>query len=215
MTTKEPVANCGLSSWVMAALVGVLALIIARMFSDISWTGAIFLGLIACVVAGLLFSYLFCRELPPLGAQQDTAEKPQPEAAPVKPASAETVAVAAAPEPETKPAPKAEAAEPVAAAPAGDADKPTMLSAAREGGPDNLKQIKGVGPKLEGLLHSMGIYHFDQVASWTAKEVAWVDENLQGFKGRVSRDEWVKQAKVLAEGGTTDFSKRVKKGDVY
>jgi NADH-quinone oxidoreductase subunit E len=47
----------------------------------------------------------------------------------------------------------------------------------------------------------MGFYHFDQVAAWTADEVAWVDENLTGFKGRVSRDDWVSQAKSLAAEG--------------
>ena len=75
--------------------------------------------------------------------------------------------------------------------------------------------IKGVGPKLEQLLHELGFYHFDQIAGWSADEIAWVDVNLQGFKGRVSRDNWVEQAKVLAEGGATEFSRRVKKGDVY
>jgi len=65
------------------------------------------------------------------------------------------------------------------------------------------------------LLNSMGVWHFDQVAGWRKKEVEWVDNNLEGFKGRVSRDEWVKQAKVLAKGGTTEFSKKVKKGGVY
>ena len=93
--------------------------------------------------------------------------------------------------------------------------KPEMLDAPREGGPDDLKQIKGVGPKLEGLLNEMGIYHFSQVAGWRKKEVEWADQNLVGFKGRVSRDEWVKQAKVLAKGGSTEFSNKVKKGGVY
>lgn len=93
--------------------------------------------------------------------------------------------------------------------------KPATLSAAREGGPDNLKEIKGVGPKLEKLLNSMGFYHFDQIANWTADEEAWVNANLEGFKGRVSRDNWVEQAKILASGGDTEFSKRVDKGDVY
>ena len=65
------------------------------------------------------------------------------------------------------------------------------------------------------MLNGMGYYHFDQIASWKKKEVAWVDENLEGFKGRVSRDEWVKQAKILAKGGETEFSKRVDKGGVY
>ncbi|MFA8385300.1 MAG: endonuclease [Pelagibaca sp.] len=93
--------------------------------------------------------------------------------------------------------------------------KPATLTAAREGGPDNLKEIKGVGPKLEKLLHSMGFYHFDQIANWSADEVAWVNANLVGFKGRVSRDNWVEQAKILASGEETEFSKRVDKGDVY
>ena len=93
--------------------------------------------------------------------------------------------------------------------------KPTALSAAREGKADDLKKIKGVGPKLEKLLNSMGFYHFDQIAAWSPAEVAWVDENLQGFKGRVSRDGWVDQARLLAEGGETEFSKRVDKGEVY
>ena len=102
-----------------------------------------------------------------------------------------------------------------ATADAGEGTKPELLSEAREGGPDDLKYIKGVGPKLEQALHDMGVFHFDQIASWTDEEVAWADQNLVGFKGRVSRDDWVSQAKILAEGGTTEFSDRAKKGDVY
>ncbi|SFR54439.1 NADH-quinone oxidoreductase subunit E [Litoreibacter janthinus] len=121
-------------------------------------------------------------------------------------------------------APKAKAAAPKAkpaatpatkAKPVAADGKPELLKKARAGGADDLKMIKGVGPKLEQLLHKLGVYHFDQVASWRKKEVEWADENLEGFKGRVSRDEWVKQAKVLAKGGTTEFSSRVKKGGVY
>lgn len=78
---------------------------------------------------------------------------------------------------------------------------PATLAAARDGQPDDLKQIKGVGPKLEKLLHSMGFYHFDQIASWSTEEIAWVDENIVGFKGRVTRDDWVSQARTLAAGG--------------
>lgn len=82
----------------------------------------------------------------------------------------------------------------------GEQTRPAGLDAARDGAPDDLKLIKGVGPKLEELLHSMGFYHFDQIADWTDAEIAWVDENLEGFKGRVTRDEWVAQAKVLSQG---------------
>ena len=70
--------------------------------------------------------------------------------------------------------------------------------------------IKGIGPKLEALLNSLGIYHYDQVAKWGPAEVDWADNELVGFKGRVSRDSWVAQAKILAEGGQTEFSKRAK-----
>ncbi|MEM9198211.1 MAG: NADH-quinone oxidoreductase subunit E [Pseudomonadota bacterium] len=100
-------------------------------------------------------------------------------------------------------------------APAVMAQRPEALAGARDGAPDNLKQIKGIGPKLEQLCHSLGFYHFDQIAGWSAAEVAWVDANLKGFKGRVTRDDWVAQAKLLADGGETSFSKRVKKGSVY
>lgn len=93
--------------------------------------------------------------------------------------------------------------------------KPETLSEARGGQADDLKQIKGIGPKLEKLCNALGFYHFDQIASWSADEEAWVDANLEGFKGRVSRDQWIAQAKVLAAGGETEFSKRVEGGDVY
>lgn len=93
--------------------------------------------------------------------------------------------------------------------------KPKTLDAPLEGKADNLKKIKGVGPKLEKLCNRLGFWHFDQIANWTDAEVAWVDANLEGFKGRVTRDDWVAQAKLLAEGRTTEFSKRVEAGDVY
>ena len=80
------------------------------------------------------------------------------------------------------------------------ADKPKGLTKARGGKPDDLKLIKGVGPKLEALCNKLGFYHFDQIASWTEKEIAWVDENLEGFKGRVTREDWVQQARDLMNG---------------
>jgi len=93
--------------------------------------------------------------------------------------------------------------------------KPETLSAPRGGKPDDLKMIKGVGPKLEIMLHGMGFYHYDQIANWSDAEIAWVDENLQGFKGRATRDDWKSQAKTLASGESTEFSDRASKGGVY
>ncbi len=88
--------------------------------------------------------------------------------------------------------------------------RPEALDAPRGGKADDLKLIKGVGPKLEQMLHDMGVYHFGQIAAWGDAEIAWADENLKGFKGRVSRDDWVEQAKKLAAGEQTEFSKRAK-----
>lgn len=92
--------------------------------------------------------------------------------------------------------------------------RPEALEGPRDGVADDLKRIKGVGPKMEQLCNTLGFYHFDQIAGWTPDEVAWVDANLEGFKGRVTRDDWVAQAKLLAAGGETEFSKRVDGGDV-
>lgn len=69
---------------------------------------------------------------------------------------------------------------------------------------DDLKLISGVGPAIEETLHSLGIFTFAQVASWKKAERAWVDSYLN-FKGRIERDDWVKQAKALAKGGVAEY----------
>ncbi|MGR3491002.1 MAG: hypothetical protein ACU0DW_03005 [Shimia sp.] len=135
----------------------------------------------------------------------------------------EAAEAAPPPTPTVTPAPTYVAAEPAGVDYDGDgvvegADegvKPATLDAPRAGGADDLKRIRGIGPKLEKLCFRLGFYHFDQIAAWTDQEVAWVDANLEGFKGRVSRDEWVSQAQLLASGGETDFSKRVDRGGMY
>lgn len=131
-----------------------------------------------------------------------TTTKAVPKAAAAKAAKPKAAA-------KTATASKAAARKPVAAD-----GQPEVLKKARASGADDLKQIKGVGPGLEKTLNELGFYHFDQVAGWRKKEVEWVDSRLK-FKGRIERDEWIKQCKVLAKGGTTEFSKKVKKGGVY
>ena len=248
MSKTTSSGDCTWGSFVMAAIIAALATVVMRFFADLSWPGAIFVGLIAFLVLGLLFVYIFCRELPALGE----VEAPGPASA-SKPASAATAAASAAvaaggaaaatselkasaapaapkaPAAKKKKAPAAKAAAKPAATSADSVDydgdgviegtdegkRPEGLSAARGGKPDNLKEIKGIGPKLEKLCFKLGFYHFDQIAAWTSDEIAWVDANLEGFKGRVSRDEWVAQAKILAAGGETEFSKRVDDGNVY
>ena len=88
--------------------------------------------------------------------------------------------------------------------------RPDGLEAARDGKGDDLRRISGVGPKIEGLLHELGVFHFDQIAAWSPENVEWVDGYLK-FKGRIARENWIEQAATLAAGGDTDFSKRQSK----
>ena len=93
---------------------------------------------------------------------------------------------------------------------AAKAAKPSLDSKDRPAGiekpekPDDLKLISGIGPKIEGILHSLGIYTFGQVASWQKHERDWVDGYLN-FKGRIDRDDWVKQAGALERGGVAEY----------
>ncbi len=84
----------------------------------------------------------------------------------------------------------------------------TFLSAP-QGEPDDLKLISGVGPKLEEKLNNLGIYHFSQIANFTPEDIEKVDNELN-FKGRIEREDWLGQAKILAAGGETEFSKKKK-----
>lgn len=95
---------------------------------------------------------------------------------------------------------------------AADIDEPLLsikslentLDTPRGGQADELHLISGIGPKLEELLHGLGIFHFDQIANWTQAEIDWVDDYLQ-FSGRIERDNWIEQAKALAEGGRDEY----------
>jgi len=98
--------------------------------------------------------------------------------------------------PETAPA---AAAAPAAASESGTHEEGVQPQAleAPVGAADDLKQITGVGPVLEGKLNDLGIYHFWQIAGWSVAEVTWVDGFLNS-KGRIVRDEWIDQASKLA-----------------
>lgn len=88
----------------------------------------------------------------------------------------------------------------------GKLSRPRGISGARGGKADNLQRISGIGPKNEKILHGLGIYHFDQIAAWTATEVNWVDDHLK-FNGRIRREEWIRQARLLAEGKDDEFKR--------
>jgi NADH-quinone oxidoreductase subunit E len=112
--------------------------------------------------------------------------------------------------PRTKAEPAAAFKAPETKQPAAKAQKPSLEDKNRPAGidkpatVDDLKLISGVGPKIENILHSLGIYTFAQVASWKEAEREWVDGYL-AFHGRIDRDDWVKQAKALAKGGVAEY----------
>jgi predicted flap endonuclease-1-like 5' DNA nuclease len=81
------------------------------------------------------------------------------------------------------------------------------------GAPDDLLQLKGVGPKLNALLNGLGVTRFDQIAAWGAREIGEVDAHLGSFKGRIVRDEWVHQAGLLAKGQIAAFEAKYGKLD--
>jgi NADH-quinone oxidoreductase subunit E len=140
----------------------------------------------------------------------ETASVPMPKPVAPKVAPAPKIAVPAR---KTEKAPAAaKEPKPVIKSAAKDIEGRPELLAKPKGKADDLKLIWGVGPALEKLLNKIGVWHFDQVASWSAKELAWVDDKLEGFKGRAKRDEWIKQAKKLAKGWRPDSAVGEKPG---
>jgi predicted flap endonuclease-1-like 5' DNA nuclease len=104
-----------------------------------------------------------------------------------------------------------------AAAVEGEADhagrRPLGLAAPLGGKPDDLKRIRGIGPQNEGRLHGLGIWHFSQIAAWSADNAKWVGSYL-AFRGRIDREKWIEQASELAVNRETEFSRRVAAGKV-
>jgi predicted flap endonuclease-1-like 5' DNA nuclease len=83
-----------------------------------------------------------------------------------------------------------------------DGRRPYGLAAPRGGSPDDLKRIRGIGPQNEQRLHALGIWHFDQIAAWSAENAKWIGSYL-AFRGRIERERWIDQAKGLAAGRNT------------
>lgn len=133
-----------------------------------------------------------------LTALTDADVKPAAKAAPAEAAPAAAVAA-----PQTEAPAKAESA--ATSQPSLD-DKNRPAGIEKPETPDDLKMISGVGPKIEGVLHSIGIFTFAQIAGWKKAEREWVDSYLK-FSGRIERDDWVKQAKALAKGGEAEYIK--------
>lgn len=213
------------AGWVYAVIAGIIAAVLARWIGDVAMPAAVLVGLFVFLVFGVLLGMFW--GAPPVGGDahhghgdhghgqadhghHDHAPAVAPHApAPVMAAVATPEPVVAS-EPVVAPAPVA-APEPMVASSA--EVKPVALSGPRGGVADKLQTIEGIGPAMEKLCHELGIYHFDQIAGWGAGEVAWMDSNLKGFKGRVTRDRWVRQASLIGEVGIDEFLRRAKTND--
>ena len=151
----------------------------------------------ALLIGAAVAAWIWLRRDPEAGQPvREIDERPSGPLEPVRPVIevAERVDFAAMPR---TPAPT-----PVAAT----GDRPAIAPA--NGDPDDLSRIKGVGPKLVALLASLGITRFDQIAAWTADDIAEVDRFLGAFQGRITRDAWVEQAGYLARGDIGAFTAR-------
>lgn len=120
-------------------------------------------------------------------ASGDGAKAAPAKSAPAKPTKSSKPA---------KPAPA-----PTGANGAAPASKPNIAAAVGE--PDDLTRIKGIGSKLSEMCQSLGVKRFDQIAAWSEADIAEVDKHLK-IKGRITRDQWVEQAKALAAGEASD-----------
>jgi predicted flap endonuclease-1-like 5' DNA nuclease len=208
MTTMEHEFKGGpwLGGWLIAAGVGAVALGLCLVVGQFDLTPAVAIAGVMFLLTGIVLSWFAST---PVSRTISAPISPAVEARPAPVMAAPVMAEAPA---------KAAAAKPaavMAAATPGVARKPDALKTARGGKADDLKIIKGIGPKLEILCHKLGFFHFDQVAGWTADEIAWVDENLEGFKGRVTRDRWVPQAKAIVALGPVEFLAQLDAGKEF
>jgi predicted flap endonuclease-1-like 5' DNA nuclease len=223
-------AECSRNNWIVAAIAGVVVLLFVSGIGDLHWLAGLFLGAVTFVLFGATLIWLTCHETPELFAddtgqtgtdwQREMVDR-QPESLLVGgalgPDLAAEMPIMAGAVPAPAPAASAGAAKPAPAkakpepAPA----KPAAGKKTRKAPPDDLKRIKGIGPKLSDWLHENGITRYAQIAAWDAATVADFAQRLGRMGNRIEADDWVGQAKLLAAGGETEFSHRVDDGEVY
>jgi predicted flap endonuclease-1-like 5' DNA nuclease len=85
--------------------------------------------------------------------------------------------------------------------------RPESLESPLDGEIDDLKEVSGIGLKIEEVLNSLGIYYFDQIAAWTPENIEWI-ENYLSVKRRVKKEDWIGQAKLLAAGSRAKLNQK-------
>lgn len=197
-----PTAQAARQAWISGAILGGLVWLSLSGFGEFSLLAGLFLGLVAAVVLALLLIWIS------MGGEGADGAEWEPEVL-AEPGQVSTQTLAAI-EPQTQSATDVRPA----------ADKvvdPQPVKAKTDAGQQahDLKLIKGVGPKLEELLHENGVTRFAQIADWDDAQIDHYAELIGRMGGRIRSDDWVAQARTLAEGGETEFSTRVEKGEVY
>jgi predicted flap endonuclease-1-like 5' DNA nuclease len=92
-------------------------------------------------------------------------------------------------------------------------NKPLILSSPRPSGKDKLLKIKGIDAKVEKDLNKLGIFHFNQIASWSNKNCDWIEEFLS-LPGCAKKNQWIEQAKILESGKETVYSQKIENEEV-
>ncbi len=164
-------ANCARKCWLTGIVLGLLVWLATAGTGPLAWFEGLFLAVLAAVLLARTLIWLTCEGS---GGIDATEWQPSPVAMPVPQATAPRSTVAPTAQPVTTP----------------DA-----------GQPDDLKKLKGVGPKLEGVLHQNGITRFDQIAAWSDADITHYAEALGSFGSRIRSEDWVGQAKILAGAG--------------
>lgn len=123
-----------------------------------------------------------------------TSPSPAPETAIQRPRRTMTAAARLAAAVSDEPGPRPARIDP--AAPPSPGPRPAAMGRPRGSGAGDLRQIKGIGPKIEAALNGLGVYHIDQIAAWSQPNVDWVDHHL-ALKGRIGRERWVEQARAM------------------
>jgi predicted flap endonuclease-1-like 5' DNA nuclease len=93
--------------------------------------------------------------------------------------------------------------------------KPRALPAPVNGLPDDLQRIAGIGPQTESILNGLGVFHFDQIAAWSAEETAYVEAAIATAGGVVIGEDWVGQASRLSRRRRPEFSNAVDDSDMF
>lgn len=232
-------SECRRNCWIIGGALGFVTLLLT--WGGAGFFGAVLLGLLVALGVAALLIWGFCSGHPAEGVQseeisiagtasalaQDAMQRASDavqnlrgsdDAAQDDAVQGDLGGDAPAGAPASGKADPAPTPAPVAApaAPQADAPKAAPKAASQAGAAvDDLKRIKGVGPKLEAALKDLGVHDLAQIAAWDEAEKTRISTALAGRLRGADLSDWVAQAGILASGGETEFSARVDKGKVY